>query len=88
MKIADGIETGREYYWRRTDGWDWNGARRWWEVFVEFSGFNGAGGVWLTERWRWNGSAQTMREQPRSLRLTESLEVVNAVLDERMRKEK
>ena len=81
MKIADGvdIETGVEYYWKRTDGWDWNGDQRWWEVFVEFTGFNGVGGVWLVERWRWNGSDQTMREQPRTLSLDESREVIEAV---------
>ena len=67
MIISPGIETGIEYFWKRSVPWDWFGSKRWWEIFVEFSGFNGGGGAWIVERWRWNGSAETIRYQPDSL---------------------
>ncbi len=79
MQIADGIETGKEYYWKRSAGWQWNDRERWWEVFVEFDGLNGAGGAWLREKWRWNGSQQTIYNQPRSLSYQETAEIIEQI---------
>lgn len=72
------IQPGREYYWKRTGGWDWiDGQRHWWEVFVVFyDGMNGGGGACIEERWRWNGSTQNIRVQPRNLTLQETVDLV------------
>lgn len=68
---------GVEYYWKRTDGWNWFGTPHWWEVFVVFAnGMNGGGGACIEERWRWNGSSQNMRTQPRNLSLDETRELI------------
>lgn len=68
---------GVEYYWKRTDGWQWNGIERWWEVVVVFAdGMNGGGGACITEMWRWNGSRETLRRQPRNLTLQETRELI------------
>ena len=67
-----------EYYWRRTEGWNWFGVERWWQVFVVFAdGMNGGGGACIEERWRWNGSSQTMRRQPRNLTCAETVELLS-----------
>lgn len=67
------LEIGREYYWKRTDGWTWiDGSFRWWEVFIRIDGYNGAGGYWLTEFWRWNGSPHNTSTQPRTLSYEDS----------------
>lgn len=66
-----------EYYWKRTDGWNWSGTERWWEVFIVFyDGMNGGGGACVEERWRWNGSSQNLRVQPRNLSLFETRELI------------
>ena len=83
MNIAKGIETGKEYFWKRTNGWKWiDGNTRWWEIFVEFNGFNGAGGVWLIEHWRWNDSIQTVFSQPRTLSNEKSIEIIEEIQKE------
>ena len=69
------IELGKEYYIGKSNGWDWFGTHRWWEIFVIIDGFNGSGGYWLRERWRWNGSSQNIREEIKTLSLEESQEV-------------
>lgn len=79
MNITENIKTGTEYYLKRTEGWDWFGTPRWWEVFVEFSGLNGSGGIWLIERWRWNGSSQNIREHIRTLKFEKSQEIIQQV---------
>lgn len=66
-----------EYFWKRTDGWNWSGTERWWEVFIVFhDGMNGGGGACVEERWRWNGSSQNLRVQPRNLSLFETRELI------------
>lgn len=56
MEIFPGIETVRNYYWKRSAGWtDSAGNKRWWERWVEFVGLNGAGGVWINIHARQNG---------------------------------
>jgi len=69
---------GTEYYWKRTDGWKWiDGEQRWWEVLIVFTdGMNGGGGAHVTELWRWNGSRETLRRQPRNLTLMETRELI------------
>jgi hypothetical protein len=62
------LEVGVEYYWKRSGSWRWfDGLEHWWEVFVEVSGFNGSGGYWLYERWRWNGSSENIRNEIKTL---------------------
>lgn len=67
-----------EYYWKRTEGWKWfDGCEHWWEVFVVFhEGTNGGGGAYIEERWRWNGSSQNLRIQPRNLTLQETRQLI------------
>jgi hypothetical protein len=80
MKIADGIETGRRYHWKRTDGWTWfDGTTRWWEIDVEINGINGLLGLWIVEFWHWNGSAEILRRQPRTLSRDESMVLVRDI---------
>ncbi len=69
---------GQEYYWKRTDGWKWvDGCEHWWEVFVVFhDGMNGGGGACVEERWRWNGSSQTMCVVSRNLSLQETRQLL------------
>lgn len=70
-----------EYYWKRTDSWTWNGTERWWECFVIFhDGMNGGGGAFIEERWRWNGSDQNMRVQPRNLSLFETRQLLSELV--------
>ncbi len=91
MRICDGIETGISYFWKRSKGWkglnDTPDCH--WEYFVEFSGFNGVGGVWIIERSRHNGAGPTdydgkpwFREQIKSLGWDESKKLINEVLAE------
>ena len=75
------LEIGREYFWKRTNGWDWFGERRWWEVFVIASGLNGSGGYWLTELWRQNNSREVIRENVRTLSAEESSALERAVFE-------
>jgi hypothetical protein len=72
---------GVEYYWKRTDGWKWDGRDCWWEVFITFyDGMNGGGGACITELWRWNGSSQNMRQQPRNLSLEETRRLIGELV--------
>ena len=62
------------YYWKRTGSWQFNGAERWWEIYIVFEdGFNGSGGACIREIWRWNNSSQNMRDQPRNLNIPETV---------------
>ena len=71
------IVPGVEYFWKKTNSWEWNGVERWWEVFIIFAdGFNGGGGACIREIWRWNNSLQNMRDQPRNLTMMETIELV------------
>ncbi len=76
MEIREGIFTGRDYYWKRTDGWDWFGTRRWWEVSIEFTGLNGSGGAWVKEKWRWNNNPQVVKEEILTLSIEKTEEIV------------
>ena len=50
-------------------------------MFVVFcNGFNGGGGACITERWRWNGSSENLRVQPRNMTYTETMDLVNQIL--------
>lgn len=70
------LSIGHEYFWKKSNSWTWfDGKDRWWEVFITVDGLNGAGGYWITERWRQRGPwglSEVMREQPRTLSLKES----------------
>ena len=80
MVICDGLETGKKYYWQRSNGWkSFDGQEHWWEYFVEFTGFNGAGGVWLLEWHKWNSSGFEWKPQPRSLSYAESQKLIAEV---------
>lgn len=79
MIINNGISSGQEYYWKSSNSWIWAGDRRWWDITIEFSGLNGAGGAWLIERWRWCGSSQTMITQPRSLSYEETQKLIREI---------
>ena len=78
LQVGEMPEPGVEYYWNRTDGWQWlDGNERWWEIFVVFrDGMNGSGGANIEERWRWNGSEQNLRVQPRNLTLAETRQLI------------
>lgn len=73
------LEIGHEYYWKRTPGWDWFGTWRWCEIFIVPLGLNGGGGLWLEERWRWNGSQQWLPGQVRSLSAADTLALMNEI---------
>jgi len=77
------IETGIEYYYKRTSAWDWFGEKRWWEIFIEFSGFNGTGGCWIIERWRWNNSKQIIIEQIETLPYQETKKLIKKIASKR-----
>jgi hypothetical protein len=57
MKITATLETGVDYYWKRSEGWRGLSGQPdcHWEYYVEFSGFNGAGGAWIVEKTRHHG---------------------------------
>ena len=79
------LEIGREYYWKRTDGWKWiDGEQHWWEIFITVDGYNGVGGYWLVERWRWNGSSETLKVQPRTISYDESALITAQILAEQI----
>ncbi len=74
----------------RSDGWNWwlrknppsheERERRWWTFYVEFSGFNGAGGAWIVEKSQWNGETVGSHfKQPRSLSYVETQEMIRAI---------
>ena len=84
MIVHDGLQTGTRYYWKRSNGWDWTNpggsvTRHWWEYFIEPTGLNGAGGMWVLEWMKWNTSGFEWKPQSRSLSLEESLEVVDQI---------
>lgn len=79
MKIYKNIETNKEYFWKRTDSWDWFGVKRWWEIFIEFSGLNGSGGAWLIEKWRWNGSTQNIRNDIKTLSYEKTIKIITDI---------
>lgn len=87
MQIAEGIETGRDYYWRRSEGWTGLQGQpdRHWEYYVEFSGFNGAGGVWCIEKMRHNrcssypNGTEWFSTQPMTLSHEKSMELVRTI---------
>ena len=68
-----------EYYWKRSESWEYFGSTRWWEVFITVLGYNGVGGYWLKEEWRWNGNNQTVRDAIKSLGYTESAQITKEV---------
>lgn len=85
MKILNEGEMpvpGVEYYWKRTDGWNWFGTLHWWEVFISFyDGMNGGGGACIEELWRWNGCKDTLRRQPRNLSLDETRQLIRELCE-------
>ena len=73
----DGLQTGVEYYYDRSKSWEWfDGQENWWEIFVTISGFNGVGGLWIKEEWRWNNSRETIREDVRSTTCEQGREII------------
>lgn len=81
------LEIGREYHWKRTDGWNWFGTERWWTVFIEVTGLNGVGGYWINEYWRWNGSPNNTLHNIRTLSLEESIQLTRDILERESAKE-
>jgi len=77
--LKEELEFGKEYYWKRTTGWDWFGTPRWWEIFIILDGLNGSGGYWLRENWRWNGSLQNIRTEVRTLPYDESKQIEKVI---------
>lgn len=69
------LEIGRQYLSMQTDGWQWNGVHRWWNVFTTATGYNGAGGYWIIREWMWNNSHQVMRTEVASLSSDQSREL-------------
>ena len=86
MEIREGIFTDCEYFLDRTKAWNWFGTPRWWEIFVEFHGLNGMGGAWLSERWRWNGSNQTIIESIYTLSYEKTEEIITKLKSNEERK--
>lgn len=83
MIITEGIGTGIEYFWRKSDSWDWFGVQQWWEIFVKFYGFNGEAGVWCEELWKWNGGTPGKYQftQPRTLSYEDSAKMLQEIKD-------
>ena len=75
-EIAPGIFVGEDYYWKRSDGWQWDGRERWWEYYVEITGMNGAGGLWIREKSRWNGTHTWHFTQTHTLSYEKSCELI------------
>lgn len=69
----------KEYYWKRTDSWQWDGKECWWEVYVSFRGMHGGGGAVIEERWRWNESKQNIRTQFRALTPLETNQLIKEI---------
>ena len=74
------LDIGVSFTAKRGNGWQWNGRERWWEVTTTITGYNGAGGYWITENWRWNGGERFRRDEPRSLTAEQSRELDAAYL--------
>lgn len=71
----EGLDIGVSFSTKRGNSWQWDGRERWWDVTTTINGFNGAGGYWVTEEWRWNGSAHALRRDIRSLSAEQSREL-------------
>jgi hypothetical protein len=69
------LEIGSTHLSKQSNSWKWDGVDRWWNVFTTINGYNGAGGYWVTDEWRWNNSAQTIRTDIRSLSFDASREL-------------
>lgn len=65
------LDIGVSFTVKRGNSWQWDGRERWWEVTTTVTGYNGAGGYWVTEEWRWNGGS-AMRTDIRTLTAQES----------------
>lgn len=76
----EGLDIGKSFTAKRGSGWNWNGVERWWEVETTVTGYNGAGGYWVTENWHWNGSPQFLRNEIRSLTAEQSRALDDAYL--------
>jgi hypothetical protein len=73
--------SGRDYYWKRSDGFQWDGRERWWEFYVEIHpGMNGGGGVWIHEKSRWNGAFNWQFNTPRNLSHEETRDMFRAIV--------
>jgi hypothetical protein len=80
MQITEQVETGKRYYWKRSDGWDWfDGQKHWWEYFVEPCGLNGAGGLWVKVWHKWNSSGFEWGPQVESWSWEKTAEVLGAI---------
>ncbi|CCB64427.1 hypothetical protein [Hyphomicrobium sp. MC1] len=66
------FDLGTTHLSKQSNGWKWDGEDRWWNVFTTINGYNGAGGYWVTDEWRWNNSSETIRTDIRSLSFDES----------------
>lgn len=66
------MKDGREYKVGESATWNWFGKTCWWEVFAVVDGWNGVGGYWVTEKWRWNSSREVVRTAVRTLSREES----------------
>lgn len=75
------LESGRDYYWKRSDGWQWDGRERWWEYAIEiYPGMNGGGGVYVYEKSKWNGASRWQFTTPRNLSHTETCELFREIV--------
>lgn len=82
------LKTGVDYYWKKSDSWDWFGTTRWWEYFVEILGMNGSGGYWIRVKARWNGSEFIKHlDQVESLNWEKSKELEDAIYAHKKSKE-
>ena len=92
MKITASLETGVDYYWKRSEGWTGlNGQPdQHWEYYIEFSGFNGTGGAWVVEKvrlhgCRWypatatRGGSEWFCRQPRTLSRYETWKLIREI---------
>lgn len=67
------LESGRDYYWKRSDSWQWNGQEHWWEYAIEiYPGMNGGCGVYVFEKSKWNGASEWQFKTPNNLSYDET----------------
>ena len=69
------MRIGVEYKVGESKPWDWFGTPRWWEIFAVKDGWNGVGGYWIKERWRWNRSQENIRSDIKTLSHAETKEL-------------
>lgn len=75
------LESGRDYYWKRSEGWQWDGRERWWEFYAEiYPGMDGTGGVYITEKSRWNGASKWHFTTPRHLSHEETCDMFREIV--------